>query len=114
MVKLLKMFVLLALAATIAGCVGNPAYEEAPHHFSKDSHGNRIACYPTAVADEYECVPVYRRHAAYPYPYPYSYPYYDPFWSAGYVYGWPHHHDVIVVQSPPSPPPPPRWPRGRR
>jgi hypothetical protein len=110
MPKLLKRLMFVALGLALAGCAGDRVREEeAPHHFSKDTHGNRIACYTTDVANEYECVPVYRRYAAYPYGYPY-----DPYWSAGFVYGWPYYRDVIVVQQPPPSSPPPRWPRSRR
>jgi hypothetical protein len=95
----------LAVAAAIlavAGCATNGRYEEPPHHFSKDARGNRLACYGTEVANEYECVPVVRRHG-------YADPYYDPFWSARFLYGWPYpyHSHVIVVREPARPRPPP-------
>lgn len=110
MPKLLKTLTFAALGLALGACAGHPTHEEPPHHFSKDAHGSRIACYATDVSNEYECVPVYRRYAAYPYPY------YDPYWSAGFIYGWPHHHDVIVVRDPPAnpPPPPPHWRRRSR
>jgi len=91
-----------ALVAALAGCAANRPYEE-PHHFSRDSRGNRIACYATEAANEYECVPV-RRYA-------YADPYYDPYWSLGFYYGWPRYYggNVIVVQPAPAPAPPPHF-----
>lgn len=96
-----------AFALALMGCAREYVREE-PHHFSKDSHGNRVACYPTDVANEYECVPVYRSYG-----YAYPYPHYDPFWSAGFLYGWPYHHHVVVVEQRPEPTPPPRHWRPR-
>lgn len=104
-----------ACVLALTGCAREYVREE-PHHFSKDARGNRIACYTTDIANEFECVPVYRNYG-----YGYGYPgYYDPFWGAGF-YGWPyyhHHHYVYVEERPtnPNPPPPPsHWrPRAKR
>lgn len=114
MPNLLKALAVAACALAVAGCA-HDAVREDPHHYSKDARGNRIACYTTTVANEYECVPV-RRYA-----YAEPYPYYDPFWSMGFYYGWPGYHDhVIYVQQPapaPTPPPapaaPPHWKKRR-
>lgn len=101
--SLLKIGAATAIAVALAGCAGHPVREEAPHHYSTDRHGHRIACYVTDVENEYECVPLYRQHA-------YN-PYYDPFWPAWsvgyYYYGWPHDHGVYR----PAPPPPGGHPR---
>ena len=87
--RVLKLGVLAALLLALSGCAGQPHHDEQPHHYSKDDRGNRIACYASEVAREYECVPVVRRQA-------YAYdPYWDPYWpwvSFGLYYGWPHHY----------------------
>ena len=97
-----------ACVLTLGGCAREYVREE-PHHFSKDARGHRVACYTTDVANEYECVPVYRDYG-------YAYPrgYYDPYWSTGFLYGWPYgHHHYVVVEPPPAnpnpPPPPQHW-----
>ena len=98
---------ILAVAALALGaCVAQP--REEPHHYSKDRDGNRIACYSTDVANEYDCVPVANPNR---YAYAYDPYYYDPFWpywSAGYWwYGPPHYYYY-----PARPLPPPRpWHR---
>jgi len=113
MPNLLKLLLIGACALAAAGCARGAVREE-PHHFSKDARGNRVACYTTDVANEYECVPVYRDHGYY------GRGYYDPYWSAGFLYGWPYYHPhyVIVQERPanPNPPPPPtHWrPRAKR
>lgn len=115
MPKLLKSLAAVACVAALAGCAHDGVRPE-PHHFSKDARGNRIACYTTAVANEYECVPT-RSYAAAPYPYPY----YDPFWATGFYYGWPGYHDHVIyvvptpspTPPPPAPAPPPHWKRKR-
>ena len=79
---------LAGLALALSACAGQPYHEETPHHYSKDTRGNRIACYAGDTVNEYECVPV-RRH-------PYAYdPYWDPYWpraSIGIYYGWPYYY----------------------
>lgn len=108
-----KLLVAGACALVVTGCAQQYVREE-PHHFSKDARGNRIACYPTDIADEFECVPVRR---AYGYGYPHGY--YDPYWMGGF-YGWPYYHPhyVYVEERPPSPgpsTPPTHWrPRAKR
>lgn len=74
------------LVLALAGCA-HDTYREEPHHFSKDQHGRRLACFTTDVENEYECVPAYRS-----YPYAYRDPFYDPFWGAGVLYYPDHHH----------------------
>jgi hypothetical protein len=96
----LRLMLIAATALALSACAGRPYHEEEPHHFSKDARGNRIACYATDVAKEYDCVPVVRRYSYYD---PY---YYDPFWphwSVGFYYGVPwywygHHHHYYVHQ----------------
>jgi hypothetical protein len=103
---------LCAALLAVAGCARQPVHEEAPHHFSKDARGNRLACYTTDVASEYECVPVARRYGhAYD-------PLYDPFWPHGYL-GWHYGYPSTVyvpypVNTPPPSNPPPKWHRPRR
>jgi hypothetical protein len=88
--RVLKLGVLAAIVLALSACAGHPYREEQPHHYSKDRDGNRIACYATEVANEYDCVPVVRRQA-------YAYdPYWDPFWpgfSLGFYYGWPRYYN---------------------
>jgi hypothetical protein len=112
MANLPKVLIVAACALALGGCARNYVREE-PHHFSKDARGNRIACYTTDVANEFECVPVYRDYGYAGYR-----GYHDPFWSPGYLYGWPyqHHHVVVVDEPAPNPPPPPvHWrPRAKR
>lgn len=110
--NVVKLLAAGACALALAGCAREYVREE-PHHFSKDARGNRIACYTTDIANEFECVPVYRDYG-------YGYPGgYYPYWGAGF-YGWPyyHHHYVYVEDRPvnPNPPPPPsHWrPRAKR
>jgi hypothetical protein len=94
----LKIAALLAAALALGGCAANTPREE-PHHYSKDRDGNRIACYKTEVASEYDCVPVNRRYG-----YAYDPYYYDPFWpywSMGFFYG-----PQYVIHTYPSRPPP--------
>ncbi len=90
--RVLKLGVLAATMVALSACAGTPAREEAPHHYSKDRNGNRIACYATETANEYDCVPVVRRQG-------YAYdPYWDPYWpsvSFGLHYGWPHYYGHI-------------------
>jgi hypothetical protein len=97
-----------AAAVALAACAGQPAKEEQqPHHYSQDKRGNRLACFATDVASEYECLPL-ARAADYYYD-----PFYDPFWrsSLNYGYGWPHHPGYVVLRPwPPAPPPPLRRP----
>ena len=100
---------LLALAA--GGCASRePVYEEQPHHFSRDERGNRLACYTTDIASEYDCVRVARRYGAQDH--------YDPFWPHGYLgwhYGYPYPVYVpYPAYSPPPSSPPPKWHRPRR
>jgi hypothetical protein len=94
MSKALQLVTLAACALALGGCATQRYHEEEPHHFSRDADGNRIACYATEVASEYECVPVVRR-----YPRAYHDPYWDPFWphvSLGFWYGWPHYYPGTV------------------
>jgi len=87
--RVLKLGVPAAMVLALSACAGHPYREEAPHHYSKDARGSRIACYATEAANEYECVPAVRRRA-------YAYdPYWDPYWpwvSFGLYYGWPHYY----------------------
>jgi hypothetical protein len=95
---------LLGLALT--GCA-HDSYREEPHHFSKDSRGNRVACFATDVVDEYECVPAYRSTG-----YAYYDPFYDPFWGVGAVYYPAYGH--VHAPSYPVRRPPGRWHAPRR
>ena len=106
----LKIASIAAAALALAACAQNPPREEQPHHFSKDRDGNRIACYETDVANEYDCVPAYARRQ---YAYAYDPYYYDPFWpwwGAGYWYSGPRY---VFVEPSPGPPPPRTWPHRR-
>ena len=101
----LRIASVLAAALALGGCAANPPREE-PHHYSKDRDGNRIACYSTDVANEYECVPA---GARYPYAYAYDPFFYDPFWpywSMGFFYAGPHY---VIHSAWYPPPPPPHW-----
>ena len=82
-----RLGVLAATVLAASACATAPERIEGPHHYSRDADGNRIACYTTDVANEYECVPVRRRYASDPYWDPY---YAYPWVSFGFYYGWPH------------------------
>ena len=102
-------FTLVAAAAVgLGACVAQP--REEPHHYSKDRDGNRIACYATDVANEYDCVPTRRAYdTAYDYD-PYFYDPFWPYWSAGYWwYGPRYDYDYPARPLPP----PHHWHRRR-
>ena len=104
------MTAILAAALALGACAAHQPREE-PHHYSKDRGGNRIACYATDVANEYDCLPA---RARYPHGYAYDPFYYDPFWpywSLGFYYGGPHYYVGSVWYPPPPPLPPHRWHR---
>lgn len=94
---------------SLAACAGQPPREE-PHHYSKNRDGERVACFQTEVANEYECLPVegrYARRADY-----YAYDPLWPFFSVGLIYGL-HHHGYVTYY-PYYPYPHPRYGRHRR
>lgn len=100
--KTIHRITLIAAAALLGACVA-PQPRELPHHYSTDRNGNRIACFTTATANEYECTPVRTARL-------YDNPYYDPFWpgvSWGMYYGWPGYYPGYGVY-PVNPPGPPR------
>jgi len=83
--RTLRLGVPAALVLALSACAGTPSKIEDPHHYSRDRDGNRVACYTTGTANEYECVPVARY-----YPHWHD-PFWDP-WAYGLAYGWPHHY----------------------
>ena len=90
--QLARLVAMGVAGLVLTGCA-HDSYREDPHHFSKDSRDNRVACYATEAANEYECVPAYR---GYPYVH-YRDPFYDPYWGVGFygyypAYGYHHHH----------------------
>lgn len=102
--KTFHRIVLVAAVALLGACVMPPP-REAPHHYSTDRNGNRIACYTTATANEYECTPLRTARV-------YDDPYYDPFWprvSVGMYYGWPGYPYYAYPYPYRSPPPRPHF-----